>query len=150
MINIELPIMKWTEVFDGYMSRKIWIRTIPLIYVITVIVDLIQPAPDIKADNPHGKKYLFIEEDLIARESHSHSLYREDNAKVYFSLEEASRGTQYSSSIKLFQKKKDGQEAMDSIKWQFSGVDKWQTNLCLKDEFLHSAVWKGQMLFPLE
>eukprot|EP00957_Ditylum_brightwellii_P073955 5619809-Ditylum_brightwellii.AAC.1 len=60
------------------------------------------------------------------------------------------RGTQYASFFKPFQQVKNGRGALASIKQQFSGADKWQSELSLSDKFLHSAEQKGQMLYPLE
>eukprot|EP00957_Ditylum_brightwellii_P005369 409822-Ditylum_brightwellii.AAC.1 len=36
-----------------------------------------------------------------------HSLYHEDNAAVYYCLEEAVQGTQYASTLKLYQQVKN-------------------------------------------
>ena len=41
-------------------------------------------------------------DDLIARFSHVNPLYKTDNAKVYSALEEATRSTAYSSTVKVF------------------------------------------------
>ena len=40
--------------------------------------------------------------DLISRMSHTHPLFKTDNAKVYSALEEATRSTAYSSTVKTF------------------------------------------------
>ena len=37
--------------------------------------------------------------ELIARATHDHSGYKDDNEKIYSFLEEATRTTQYASSI---------------------------------------------------
>jgi hypothetical protein len=53
--------------------------------------------------NKHSAEAGFVEEELIARASHTHTLLCEDNDKVYFKLEAATRGTSYAASIKPFQ-----------------------------------------------
>eukprot|EP00957_Ditylum_brightwellii_P100778 7681516-Ditylum_brightwellii.AAC.1 len=53
-ISIELPMMKWTDTFD-YLSRNMEVRTILLIYVTRIFVDLPKPAPDIKANHSCGE-----------------------------------------------------------------------------------------------
>jgi hypothetical protein len=50
--------------------------------------------------------------ELIARASHGHSLFREDNSAMYYKLEKATRATPYAASIKPFQKSKDGRRWM--------------------------------------
>ena len=63
--------------------------------------------------------------ELIARATHDHSGYRDDNEKIYSFLEEATRTTQYVSSIWPFSRSKDGQEAYLSLKQQYTVKYKW-------------------------
>eukprot|EP00957_Ditylum_brightwellii_P060795 4615636-Ditylum_brightwellii.AAC.1 len=44
-----------------------------------------------KYDLPHGEESYLIEDDLVAQASHMHHLNHEDNAAVYYCLEEAVR-----------------------------------------------------------
>ena len=57
---------------------------------------------------PHSAATGLVEAELVERASHAHPLFREDNAKVYFYLEEATRSTSYATSVKSFQRRKDG------------------------------------------
>ena len=57
---------------------------------------------------PQGEEFESIEEELVAQVSHTHPLFCEDNAQVYYCLEEAVRGTQYASTLKSFQRMKNG------------------------------------------
>ena len=52
----------------------------------------------------------------VARASHDHPLYKGDNAKVYYYLEEATRSTSYAASIKPYQRGKDGRGAWEALK----------------------------------
>eukprot|EP00957_Ditylum_brightwellii_P154297 11741726-Ditylum_brightwellii.AAC.1 len=61
-----------------------------------------RPASDCKDDHPHGGEFDFIEEELVAQALHTHPLCHEDNAAVYYCLEEAVQGTQYASSLKPY------------------------------------------------
>ena len=45
---------------------------------------------------------------MIARADHTNGFYRDDNAQVYYKLEEATRGTQYAATIKPFQRRRNG------------------------------------------
>ena len=58
-----------------------------------------------------------LEEELIKRALHSHS------AAVYYVLEEATRSTECSASIKPFQGKKNGKNAWLSIVKEHAGDD---------------------------
>ena len=86
----------------------------------------------------------------MARASHTHALFREDNSDVYYKLEEATRGTPYVASIKPFQRAKQGREAWLAITGQYAGKDKWAAEIKQQEQLLHTRVWKGQSNFSLE
>jgi hypothetical protein len=81
---------------------------------------------------------------LIARASHAHPLYREDNAEVYYKIEEATRGTSSAASIKPFQRRKDGRGAYNAMLTQYAGEDKWHALIKEAEDLLHNRKWKGQ------
>ena len=56
-----------------------------------------------------------IEGDLISQASHTHGLYCDDNATVYYNMEEATRGTPFDDSIKPFQRRKDDRSALEAM-----------------------------------
>ena len=89
--------------------------------------------------------FLSLEDDLLV-----HELKRDDNAQVYYKLEEATRGTQYAATIKPFQKRRNGREAFESIQNQYAGADKWETELKKQDAILHTRKWRGQGNYTLE
>lgn len=62
-----------------------------------------------------------LEEELIRRASHSHPLFKEDNAAIHCELEESTQMTACSASIKKFQRKKDKRNAWLSIVKQHAG-----------------------------
>ena len=88
--------------------------------------------------------------ELIARASHTHALFRDDNSVVYYHLEEATRGTSYAASIKSFQKVKDGRGAWKALTSQYAGKDKWEAEIKHQEQLLHTRIWKGQSNFSLE
>ena len=63
---------------------------------------------------------------LIACANHDHTKYQDDNEKLYSYLEEATRTTQYASSIRPFSRRKDGREAYLALKRLYAGKKKWQ------------------------
>jgi hypothetical protein len=88
--------------------------------------------------------------DLTTRASHNHPYYSDDNAQIFFFLEEATRSTQYASSLKPYQKAQDGQSALISLHNQYAGKDKWEVELKKQDDILHNREWKGQSNVLLE
>jgi len=145
-----LPMLKWVEAFTDFLSRKVGARTIPLVYVIRAEPAVPAAAPALENNKPHSTIHGSVEGELVARASHDHPLFREDNSKVYFFLEEALRGTSYAPSLSPFQRRKDGRSAFSSVKGQYAGMDKWQAELKKQDEFIHNRRWKGQNNFSLE
>ena len=101
-ITKTLPIIKWTEAFRDFLNRVIGVRIIPLSYVIRQDVEVPGAAPPLLLNQPHSIQHGSVEEELIARASHTHALYRDNNASVYHYLEEATRSTVYAASIKPF------------------------------------------------
>ena len=107
-ITKALPIIKWTEAFQDFLSRAIGIRMIPLAYVIQIDSQVPGNAPPLTVNQPHSTEQGSVEGELVCRTAHTHALYRDDNSVVYYHLEEATRGTSYAASIKPFQRGKDG------------------------------------------
>ena len=149
-ISKSLTIMKWTEAFQDYLHQTIGVRTIPLAYITRETVDVPAIPPPQEANKPHSTEYGSIEVELVARASHDHELYKEDNGSVYYHLEKATRGTIYSASIKPFQRGKDGRGAWLALTSQYAGNDKWEVKLKRQDDLLQQRQWKGQNTFPLE
>ena len=103
---------------------------IPLAYVVRAVV--VPPAPTALATNlPYSVKHGSVEGEMIARGSHTHPLFRDDNSTVYYLLEEQeTRGTTYAPTIKPFQCAKDGRGAWNSLITQYAGDDnKWQAEI---------------------
>ena len=149
-INKALPIIKWTEAFRDHLYRCIGDRHIPLAYVVRKDVTVPAICPPLATDQPYSDLHGSVEEDMINRASHSHGLYRADNATVYYKLEEATRSTAYADSIKPFQRTKNGRDAFLALTNQYAGIDKWEAEIKKQSNLLHTRKWKGQSNFPLE
>ena len=144
-----LPIISWIEAFADHLSNRIGTRMIPLSYVIRENAN--PPAvPPLAVGKPHSSEYGSVEADMVALSSHNHPLYRDDNAQVYFALEQGLRGTSYLSSIKPFQRTRNGREAYFSVQRQYAGEDKWNAEIRKQEEVTHNRVWKGQGQYTLE
>ena len=101
MISKSLPIIRWTIDID-HLHCCIGVRMIPLAHVIRESEDVDLQYPPLGRDQLFSKVYGSIEEDMIHCASHRHGLFCDDNAEVYYKLEEATRGIAYADSIKLF------------------------------------------------
>ena len=148
-ISKSLPVLKWTVAFQDFSFRALGVRNIPLAYVIRED-DVPQPINSQATGKPFSEEHGSVEAELIARASHNHALFRDDNAKLYHHIEEATRGTVYAASIQPFQKTKAGKEAWEAITSQFAGDDKWDKLLKDQEEIIHKRKWQGNGSFRLE
>jgi len=82
-VSRALPILKWFEAFDDFLSRTIGVRYIPLSYVVRGDANVPAPPPDLANGEPFSDEYGSVEGELIARASHTHGLFRDDNASIY-------------------------------------------------------------------
>jgi hypothetical protein len=123
-------------------------RFIPLAYVIcedAVVLACPKNGPDL----PYAPEFGYVEAKLIARASHQ--LDRDNNALVYYYIEEATRSTSYAASIKPFTRAKDGRAAFTAMLSQYVGEDKWRALIKQAEEMIHNRKWKGQQSnFSLE
>ena len=150
MITKSLAILKWIPAFEDHLSRCIGVRDIPLSYVIRAEVDVPAAAPALATNQPHSETYGSVVAELVARASHAHAAYADDNEEVYFMVEEATRSTQYAASIRPFTRTKNGRGAMSALKAQFAGIDKWTVVIKDNENLLHARKWKGTGNFTLE
>ena len=147
-ISKSLPVLKWTEAFNDFLNRTIGVRTIPLSYITRdkVIPDGL---PNRMENKPHSVDGS-VTDDLITHASHDHPRFKDDNAQVYYFLEEATRSTEFASSIKPYQRLKNGRQAYISICKQYAGRDKWETEIRTQANIIYTSQWKGQSNFTLE
>ena len=125
-------------------------RKIPLSYVIRDTVAVTGDAPPLMPNQPYDAEFESVEEEMIGHVTHTHPLYRNDNASLYFYLEEATCSTMYTRSIQPYCRHKDGHGTWFAIMNQYAGKDKWGDELKKQDDLLHTYNWKGQSNFSLE
>jgi hypothetical protein len=113
-------------------------------------VNIPAAAPALAQNQPHFSEHESVTRELVARASHEHALFRDDNASVYHYLEEATRTTAYAASINPFQRRKDGRGAWLALLRQYAGNDKWEAEIKIQEAVLHTRAWKGQSNFSLE
>ena len=146
-ISKALPIMKWDTAFIDSCGRCIGLRNVPFTYLLRVDA-AVPAASDLMAHPggglyPHSEEAGSIQEELINRASHDHPLFREDNKKLYYKLEEATRTKAYAASIKPFQRPHDGRGAYFSLISQHAGHDKWNIEVTKAVAYMHSTKWKS-------
>ena len=154
-----LPL-QWCESFRNFLYTTFGVRKIPLLYVVresATVTPEVAPAvaaepnavyDPLLTDKSYGSSGSILE-DMIYRSSHSHPLFKTDNATVYTYIEESTRGSIYATTIKPFARKKDGRGAMNAIVASHLGVDKWERIQKENTSWLMGAKWNGKRQ-PLE
>ena len=150
------PPLKWCESMKHYLYNTFGVRKIPLTYIIRDSVDVApeatpagqQPDPDETYDPlAPGKAYGIsgtVLGDMIARASHSHVLYKSDNAHVYSLIEQAARNSTFLSTIKPFENRKNGRAAWLALVTAHVGDSKWEQILNENNKWLINAKWNGK------
>ena len=149
-ISWTLPVLKWMEAFSDYLHQIIGSRMIPLAYVIREHANPPGAAPPRATSQPHSEEHGLVKMDMIMHASHDHALFREDNAKVYFKLEEATRSTMYAASIKPYQRTKNGWGAWIALSSQYAGQDKFEAEIKSAEDVLQNHMWNSNGTFTLE
>lgn len=149
-VTRNLKVTRWSEAFDDFVHRVYGTRHAPLAYVTRSDENVATPAPPLLRNKPHSEAHGSIEGEMISRLSHTSPIFRDDNAQIYHYLEEATRSTVYSSSLKPFQRSKNGRGAFLALMSQHAGKDKWEKELKHQEGFMKSRVWKGNSNHSLE
>ena len=79
-ISKVLPVIKWTEAFQDFLNRKIGNCNISLVYIICDEPNPPATALPLAVGQPHSIEHGSVEAELIARASHTHALFRDDNS----------------------------------------------------------------------
>ena len=90
------------------------------------------------ADCPYSIEQGSVSNELIVRAGYDYPLLNEDNTKLYFAIEEAVRNTNYATSIKPFQRSKNGRGALLSLKHQYYNKDNTKVYFTIK-EVVHNT-----------
>ena len=143
-ISKDLPIMPWQAAFENYCSSIFRVRKIPLLYIIRPNDD-----PPELVDDPLMPGCLYGEsgsllDDLVARSSHLHPLFKPDNQKVYKLLSECTLGTQYASTVTTFARRKDGRAAYLALVTSHIGNDKWEKKVERMTAQIMNLKWNGR------
>ena len=154
LIDKNNPPLKWIDTFEDFLMNTFGVRKTPLAYVTRQTVDVppeVCPVGDttmvidpLTTGEAFGSSGAVLD-DLIARLSHIHPLYKSDNAKVYSYIEEATRGTAYSSTVKAFARKRNGRGAWKAMKSSHAGNDKWEQLAKENNKWLLNTKWNGRV-----
>ena len=156
VLSKNCPPLKWCESMKHYLFNTFGVRKIPLTYIIRDNADVAPEAPPagqnpdpsvtydpLVADRTYGNSGTVLG-DLIDRASHTHVLFKTDNAQVYSLIEQAARTSSFLSTIKSFEKRKNGRGAWLALITAHVGDSKWEEILADNNKWLINARWNGK------
>ena len=138
-----VPIMKLLELIREHLRGILGIRQIPLAYVTRAMVTP-DPIGVIRADRPFSENHGSFHEELIARASHAHPNYVDDNAAVLDILVGCLGETEYLTSLKPFQRARDGRGALLALETQNLGDSKWDMLIKRAEQTVLNFNWNGK------
>ena len=99
-ISKTLNDTNWSEALIEFAHRMISVIGAPLVYMVKDDSVIPATSPPLLMNQPHSEEHRSVEEELINRLKHISPVFKDTNQKVYHSLEEATRGTAYASSVR--------------------------------------------------
>ena len=149
-ITRNLKVMKWATSMEDFWGTVIRVRNSPLAYVVRADAAVPAVAPLLMPGRPYSEEHGSVEREMIARLSHDHPVFEDDNATCFNNLEEATRGTIIAATIQPFKRRRNGRGAWLAILSQHCGDDKWEAEIKTSDDFLKTKLWKGNTNHSLE
>ena len=155
-VDLKLPVLsknnpplKWCDLMKHYLHANYGLRYILLDYIIRDNAQVPTEADDPLLNiEPFGASESVLAE-LVKRASHTHPLYKQDNEEVYRLLEQAARNSSYISTVKTFDRRKDGRGAWEALKQAHISDDKWDTICRENSKWMITSKWNGKK-FGLE
>ena len=133
-----------------FFAKKVGTRGYALAYVLrSDAVPNPNPSP-LLPNRPYSEEHGSVSNESIARVSHDHPLFSDDNAEVQEYLEEAYVGTYMHPTLKSFSRRKDGRSSWISILEQFMSEERWREELKRQETTTTTRRWKGNSNYTLE
>ena len=149
VISAKLSITAFFEAYETFTGEFIGQAHCPIAWIYRDDVVVAGVAPALEPDQPYSTEHGSVANELVNRLSHTHPLYRIDNATGYSQLVTATLGTQYASTIAPFKRIKDGHGALRALRVQFAGPAHWDKEVRVMNDFLVNAKWTGTTAFTL-
>ena len=142
-ISKTLPILEFFKVYNTFVDEFIGKANCPLAWIYHEYAAVATVVPVLAADQPYSTLHRSVAREMVERLSHAHPHYCINNATGYSQLVTAMLGTQYTSTIALLKRHKDGHGALLALKAQFAGPAHWDREVRLMSDFLLNNKWSG-------
>ena len=143
-------VIKWAPIFQDCLARTYGSRG-PIIYVLREISAVPTEADDpLSTDDTTGAIDAYygssgcFHDELVARLSHTGTIYKHDSASIYMLIEKAARNTSVESTVKAFARKKDGRGAYFAVMANHAGDTKYRAIHKRRMNLLQNIKWSGR------
>ena len=143
VVSKTFGIVKAMDLVPSHLRDRLGVRKVPLSYVIRETADT-GNAPLPAANEPVSPGFTSITEELIHYTPHTGDEYAEDNAKVFQILQDMVSGTSFESSVKTFQRRRDGRAAYLALVQHNLGSSKWDKILEDAEAYVSKREWNGK------
>ena len=107
-------------------------------------------APALASDQLHSLEHGLVEDEYENFLLHSDISFRNDNGTLFGYLEEATRGTTFASSIKIYERTCNGCAAWMALNTQHAGDRKWRDKLKTVSAYVSGTKWDGSTNITIE
>ena len=143
-------IMKAIDMFTTFLSEKLEVNKVALSYVIQEH-DVSGVPSFLVSNRPYGTVYTQLMYELISHAPHDGPAFAEDNATVLRLLQYILADTSHMSSMKPFQRTRDGRGAFQDTQRHNMGKYKWDKVLEDAESMVQTRAWNGKnSILPLK
>ena len=142
-ISRTFGIMKALDQLPSHLRERLGVIDIALSYIIR---DNPNPGqvPNQANNSATSEGFSSIMDELIAYAPHTGDAYKEDNAKVFQILQDLTHNTSHESSIKPYQRARDGRGAYLALCQHNLGTSKWDKIIESAETYVLRREWNGK------
>ena len=143
VVSKSFGIMKAMDLVPNHLRDRLGVKKVSLAYVIRDDEEVPAVEP-LEIGRITSEGYSSLMEELIDRTPLEGSSYIEDNAKVYSILSDMVAGTSFESSLKAFQRSRDGRGAYLALCKHNLGSAKWDKIIEEAESYVLRREWNGK------
>ena len=143
VVSKTFGIMKAMDLIPNHLRDRLGVRKVSLSYVIRDDEEVPDVEP-LEIGKITSEGYATLTDELIDRTPLEGPSYTEDNAKVFSILSDMVAGTSFESSLKAFQRSRDGRGAYFALCKHNLGSAKWDRIIEEAESYLLRREWNGK------
>ena len=142
-ISKSFGIMRALDLVPSHLRERLGVCKVALSYVIRAEPNP-GPVPDQEPNDVTSAGYASIMDELIDFAPHTGDAFKEDNANVYQILQDLVSGTSHETSVKTYQRSRDGGGAYLALCQHNLGSSKWEKIFEDAETYVTKREWNGK------